>query len=125
MIKTHLYCGTVCFRKDGLWVYQVDKKSAVCDIIIPFFQKHPFISKKKQKDFLRFSELVNIIDPGNKSKTYQDIRAVIDCLNKMEFLSNRKYDDQQILETSKQFYAKNKHKIDHINVKSSETTRQT
>ena len=94
VIKTHLNCGTVRFRKDGVWVYEVDKKSAVCDIIIPFFQKHPFISKKKQKDFLRLSELVNIIYRGNKSKTYQDIRAVINCLNNMEFKSNRKYDDQ-------------------------------
>ena len=37
LIKKHLGCGTIRFRKDNVWVFEVDNRKALIDKIITFF----------------------------------------------------------------------------------------
>ncbi len=133
VIKKYLKCGTIRFKKDNVYVYEVDNKNALIHIIIPFFSKYKFLSDKKKKDFSRFLKLVKIVSQENKSKTYSDIQNVLKLLTEISSTSSRKYSNfvrgtnlfEDILERAALFYEKNKAKIDKLNIKSSETTRQT
>lgn len=58
LIKKHLGCGTIRFRKDNVWVLEVDNKRSLINTIIPFFSKYGFLSDKKKKDYNRFKKLV-------------------------------------------------------------------
>ena len=116
-IKDHLHCGTIRFRKDGVWAYEVDNSKTLIDTIIPFFKKHPFLSDKKTRDFVRFQKIVDIVYRGNKSKTYQDITLVLQLVADVEALHSRKYTDKEILDRAADFWAKNKEKIEVKNQK--------
>ena len=76
LIKKHLKCGTIRFRKDNVWVFEVDNKTSLINTIIPFFSRYGFLSDKKKKDFNRFKRLVKIIYQGKKSKTFSEIKNV-------------------------------------------------
>jgi hypothetical protein len=125
IIKKHLKCGSIRFRNDNVYVYEVTNKKALIDIILPFFSKYRFLSCKKKKDFSRFVKLIQIVYQGNKSKTYSDLQNVLNLLTEISSLNSRKYKDKEILERAALFYEKNKAKIHELNRKSSETTRQT
>lgn len=49
LIQKHLGCGTIRFRKDNVWPFEVDNKTALIKIIIPFFTKYGFLSEKKRR----------------------------------------------------------------------------
>lgn len=123
IIKQHFGCGTIRFRKDGVWVYEVDNKNTLISTIIPFFKKHPFLSEKKKRDFARFSKMVKIVYQGNKSKTYSNVSCLLQLANEISAKHSRKYSDKEILDRAAEFWAKNHFKITDLN--SSETTRQT
>ena len=111
VIKDHLKCGTIRFRKDGVWAYEVDNKQALINTIIPFFKKFLFLSHKKQRDFARFIKIVDIIYRGNKSNTYQDLTTLLQLISDVETKNNRKYTDKEILDRAGDFWAKNQDKI--------------
>lgn len=119
IIKSQLNCGTIRFRNDGVWVYEVDNKNALIDKIIPFFQKFRFLSEKKQRDFGRFIKIVKIVYQGHKTKTYDDIAALLKLINDIEHKHSRKYTDQEILDRAGEFWLKNISKIEESNVKHS------
>lgn len=111
VIKDHLKCGTIRFRKDGVWAYEVDNSQALINTIIPFFQKFRFLSQKKQRDFARFIKMVDLIYQGNKSKTYQDLTTLLELVSDVEAQNSRKYTDKQILDRAADFWSKNQDKI--------------
>lgn len=131
LIKNHLGCGTIRFRKDNVWVFEVDNRKALINTIIPFFSRYPFLSDKKKKDFNRFKEYIKIIYQGNKSKTLSDVENVLHLLSTLDSTHSRKYTDDDIRSRARQFSQKNSDKIEKINnlslldFESSETTRQT
>lgn len=114
IIKNHLGCGTIRFRNDGVWVYEVDNKNMLINKIIPFFSKFPFLSDKKKKDFSRFKQLVSIVSM-NKSKTYDDIVSILKCLGNSK--QNRKFTDAIILDRAGKYWALNEDKIKKLNSK--------
>lgn len=130
IIKSHLKCGTIRFRKDGAWVYEVDNRNTIKTQIIPFFEKHPFLSIKKKKDFIRFKQIIKVLE-RNKSTTLADLQEICQLVDEIESKSSRKYTNDEILTRANEFWARNSEKINHINIKhnnnqlSSETTRQT
>lgn len=126
LIKHHLGCGTIRFRKDNVWVYEVDNIKSIKDIIIPFFNRFGFLSKKKKKDFARFKRIVDIKE--RKSLTYNDLESILQLLIQVESKNNRKYNDCEIKERGSLFWKRNQKKIERLNtlsLESSETTRQT
>lgn len=114
IIKNHLGCGTIRFRNDGVWVYEVDNKDMLINKIIPFFSKFPFLSDKKKKDFSRFKKLVSIVYT-NKSKTYDDIVFICKLLEEIASKNSRKFTDEMILDRAAKYWALNKEKILKLN----------
>ena len=131
LIKKHLGCGTIRFRKDNVWVFEVDNRKALIDTIIPFFSQYGFLSEKKKKDFNRFKKLIKIIYQGKKSKTLSEVEDVLHLLNTVDSSHSRKYTNDDICSRARQFWEKTSDKIEKINnlslldFESSETTRQT
>jgi hypothetical protein len=129
IIKSHLKCGTIRLRKDGVWAYEVDNRNALQTQIIPFFEKYPFLSQKKKKDFWRFKQILQVLE-RNKSTTRVDLQQICQLVDEIESKSCRKYTTDQILMRATEFWDRNSEKIDRINSTSpnqlsSETTRQT
>lgn len=127
LIKHHLGCGTIRFRSDNVWVYEVDNMNSIQNTIIPFFKKFAFLSEKKKKDFARFLKIIEI-KQKNKSITYKNIESILQLLKQVESKNNRKYNDCEIKKRSLLFWEKNQTKIEKLNkvgLESSETTRQT
>ncbi len=119
IIKSHLKCGTIRFRNDAVWVYEVNNKNALIEKIIPFFQKFRFLSEKKKRDFARFIKIVKIVYQGHKTKTYDDVTALLKLISDIEHKHSRKYTDQEILDRASDFWLKNKSKIEDANMKHS------
>ena len=127
LIKHHLGCGTIRFRKDNVWVYEVDNIKSIQQIIIPFFNKFGFLSEKKKKDFVRFKKIVEI-KQKKRALTYNDIEKILQLLLEVESKNSRKYNDCEIKERGLFFWERNQKKILRLNIlslESSETTRQT
>lgn len=128
LIKKYLKCGTIRYRSDNVWVYEVENQNALREIIVPFFRKYGFLSDKKKKDFARFQKILKILDI-HKSKTYEDVKQILYLLDEIQSKSSRKYTNQQILERAEEFWKRNQSKIEYLNhtnlKESSETTRQT
>ena len=126
LIKHHLGCGTICFRKDNVWAYQVDNIKSIKKVVIPFFNKFGFLSEKKKKDFARFNLIVEIKE--KKSLTYNDLESILQLLTQVEIQNISKYNLCEIKERGSLFWKRNKKKIERLNtlsLESSETTRQT
>ena len=106
LIKKHLGCGTINFRKDNVWVFEVDNRTALINTIIPFFSRYGFLSDKKKKDFNRFKSLIKIIYQGKKSKTLTDIENVLHLYSTVDSTHSRKYTDDDIRKRASQFWEK-------------------
>jgi len=114
IVKKHLGCGSIRFRNDNVWVYEVDNKNMLINRIIPFFSKFKFLSDKKKKDFSRFKKLVCILSK-NKSKTYNDLVCILKLLEEISSKNSRKYTDNEILDRALTFWNLNKEKINSKN----------
>jgi len=116
LIKSHLQCGTIRLRKDGVWVYEVDNRNALKTHIIPFFEKYPFLSMKKKKDFHRFKKIIQVLD-RHKSTTLADLQEICQLIDDIESKSSRKFTNEQILTRAQEFWTENREKINHLNAR--------
>ena len=116
IIKNHLKCGTIRFRKDGVWVYEVDNKDMLINQIIPFFSKFRFLSDKKKNDFSRFQKIVSIVSQ-NKSTTFDDIVSILKLLEENSSKNCRNFTDKYILDRATVYWNLNKAKIIALNSK--------
>ena len=60
-IKNIFGCGTLRERSDGVVYFEVTKIGFLSEKIIPFFNRFNFLSANKKKNFLIFSEIVNLM----------------------------------------------------------------
>lgn len=60
VIKELLGCGTVTYSQRGTARYQVGNLDELSDVLIPFFEQHPLIGKKKN-DYELWKEAVKIL----------------------------------------------------------------
>ena len=114
IIKHYMGCGTIRFRSDHVWVYEVENQRSLRDTVIPFFKRFPFLSQKKKKDFARFQKVVQLQDAQN-TPTYQTIEEVLTLLQEVESKRSRKYTDDEIKERALLFWKKNREKIEILN----------
>lgn len=61
MIHKYLGVGRLERRKDGIWNYSVNDYKSLKETIIPFFERYPFYSESKKKNFNIFKQIVEII----------------------------------------------------------------
>ena len=108
LFKKHLGCGTMRQRRDGIWYFEVNNLSAICENVIPFFKRFRFLSQKKKRDFAKFCKLAELIKDG-KHLSEEGIKEILSVRSDMNDGGNRKYHDRDILNKIKE---------------SSETTRQ-
>ena len=111
LFKRHLKCGTIRYKSDDVWMFEVNNLNAIHENVIPFFRRFGFLSAKKKRDFAifrRMAELMNekahLVKPG--------IVELLKLRREMNGGGKRKYTEQEILEA---FDA----------MESSETTRRT
>ena len=109
LFKRYLGCGTIRGRPDGVWYYEVNNLSAIVETVIPFFEKHGFLSAKKKRDFAKFCQMARVIRE-QEHLTEAGIRHILEIRRDMNDGGNRRYSDEAILTRCKA---------------SSETTRQT
>lgn len=60
-IKNTLKCGTLRERPDGVVYYEVTNIRALSETIIPFFKRFRFLSATKKRNFMIFSEIVELL----------------------------------------------------------------
>ena len=89
-IQTHLRCGTLRSRPDGIWYYEVNLLRDLREKIIPFFEKYPFISQKKTRDFRIFCEIVSLLST-NQHLSQEGIEKILTLREDMNGGGKRKY----------------------------------
>jgi hypothetical protein len=85
-IRDYFNCGIVLlnrgkndYRHAPRWNYRVRAKKELLEIIIPFFDKYPLLTVK-QKDFLLFKEVMEIIKQGD--------HLTLEGINKIKLIKN-------------------------------------
>ncbi len=108
LFKKHLGCGTLRGRLDGVWYYEVTNINAIVENVIPFFERFPFLSAKKKRDFAKFKQIVALMQKG-AHLTKNGIREILEIRERMNDGGKRRYAHADILTSL---------------LESSETTRQ-
>lgn len=61
LMRTYFGAGRLERRKDGVWNYSINDFESLNNIVIPFFDRYPFLSESKRKNFAIFKKIVEII----------------------------------------------------------------
>ncbi len=64
LLKRHLSCGSLREKAGDVWMFEVSNLNAIRENIIPFFRKFGFLSAKKQRDFLIFQQMADLMAEG-------------------------------------------------------------
>lgn len=59
--KRYLGCGRFQARPDGIFYYVVSNQRSIQERIIPFFERFPFLSQRKQSNFAIFKKIASIV----------------------------------------------------------------
>ena len=54
LFKRHIECGTIRYKSDDVWMFEVNNLTAIRENVIPFFERFGFLSAKKKRDFAIF-----------------------------------------------------------------------
>jgi hypothetical protein len=108
LFKTHLGCGTLRGRPDGVWYFEVTNLKAIVDNVIPFFERFSFLSAKKKRDFAKFKQIVVLMKSG-AHLTVNGIKQILEIREDMNDGGKRRHAHVDILASL---------------IESSETTRQ-
>ena len=96
IFKQCLGCGTLRSRPDGVWYYEVNTLDDLQRIVIPFFRKNIFLSRKKQRDFLLFQKIVSLL--SSKQHLSKDgVTKILELRKIMNDGGKRKYSEEEIL----------------------------
>ena len=95
LFKTHLKCGTLRGRPDGVWYYEVNNFNAIWENVIPFFDRFGFLSAKKRRDFSKFKKIAFFIKDG-RHLTREGIEEILELRRDMNNGGKRKYTEDNI-----------------------------
>jgi len=96
LIKRYLKCGTIRYKSGDVWMYEVNNLTAICENVIPFFERFGFLSAKKKRDFTIFRKMSRLMVEGthlNKA----GIAEILKLRRKMNDGGKRKYSETEIL----------------------------
>jgi hypothetical protein len=96
LFKRHLGCGTLRGRPDGVWYYEVTNFNAISENVIPFFERFPFLSAKKKRDFGKFKQIVALVQQGMHLKP-DGIRQILEIRSDMNDGGKRRHAHADIL----------------------------
>jgi hypothetical protein len=111
LLKNHLGCGRLQYRNDGVHYFVVGDYRSIIDRVIPFFEKFPFLSFSKKKNFALFKQIALLMDQDKHldPEGLQEIISIREILNEGRG-RRRKYNEKD---------------VEIIIKESSETIRQT
>jgi hypothetical protein len=98
LFKRYLGCGTLRGRPDGVWYYEVRNLNSVVESVIPFFERFPFLSAKKKRDFAKFKQIVALMQSG-AHLTKSGIRDILAIREEMNDGGKRRFTHSHILDT--------------------------
>ena len=83
LLKSYLGCGRLQYRKDGVHYFVVGDYRSIIDHVIPFFEKFPFFSSSKKKNFSLFKQIAFLMEQGKhlNPQGLQEIVAIRESLN--------------------------------------------
>lgn len=110
LYKRWLKCGTLRSRPDGVWYFEVNNLTSICENVIPFFERFGFLSAKKKRDFMKFKQSIALFQNA-KHNSLEGIKEILNIRRDMNDGGKRKYSEEEILA--------------RFTKKSSETLRQT
>ncbi len=97
LFKKHLRCGKLRKRnQDEVWYYEVTNFNAIQNNVIPFFQRFPFLSAKKKRDFSKFQQIAKLIET-NDHLTVEGIQRIFKIRRDMNDDGKRKYSEKEIV----------------------------
>ena len=96
LFKTHLGCGTLRGRPDGVWYYEVTNLNAIIENVIPFFERFSFLSAKKKRDFAKFKQIVALMQ-SRLHLTANGIRQILEIREEMNEGGKRRHAHLDIL----------------------------
>ncbi len=96
LFKRHLQCGTVRYKSDDVWMYEVNNLTAIRENVIPFFDRFGFLSAKKRRDYAIFKQMAERLANGDHLNK-EGIVALLELRRNMNDGGKRKYSEEQIL----------------------------
>lgn len=89
LLKKYLGCGRLQTRSDGISYYVVSNPTSIIERVIPFFQRFPFLSQVKKKNFSIFQRIAKMM----KLKQHLDpegLKEIIKLREKLNIGRGRK-----------------------------------
>jgi len=111
LLRQQLQCGTIRYKSDGVWFFEVNNLKEIHENVIPFFDRFCFLSAKKKRDFAIFKQMADLMARGAHLRK-EGVVEMLRLRRTMNDGGKRKYDEQMILEAFDK-------------TESSETIRQT
>jgi intein-encoded DNA endonuclease-like protein len=100
LVQQELGCGTLRSRPDGVWYYEVNTLRDIQERVIPYFERFPFLSEKKKRDFILFQRIITLL--ASKSHLSQDgIKSILEIRRSMNNGGKRKFSENVILSAFK------------------------
>jgi len=96
LFKHHLQCGTIRYKCDDVWFFEVNNLTAIRENVIPFFDHFRFLSVKKKRDFAIFKRMACLMAEGEHLRK-EGIVGLLKLRRKMNDGGKRKYDEGMIL----------------------------
>jgi hypothetical protein len=96
LLKRHLRCGTIRYKGDDVWMYEVNNLSAIRENVVPFFRRFAFLSAKKKRDFAIFCRMAEIMAQGGHLSR-EGIVRLLKLRRRMNDGGKRKYPEAEIL----------------------------
>jgi LAGLIDADG endonuclease len=98
LFKRYLGCGTLRGRPDGVWYYETTNLTALTENVLPFFERFPFLSAKKKRDFGKFKQIVALVKEGEHLRA-DGIRKILEIRESMNDGGKRRHSHADILAT--------------------------
>lgn len=97
LFQQSLRCGTFRQRRDGVWYYEVNNLRDILGKVIPFFEQHPLRSVRKQRDFVKFQQIAELVANGAHSNR-EGVEAILSIRREMNGGGKRRYAEEEILQ---------------------------
>jgi hypothetical protein len=96
VLKRHLECGTIRYKGDNVWMFEVNNLNAIRENVIPFFKRFGFLSAKKKRDFAIFVQMAEMM-AGGSHLNKEGIADLLRLRREMNDGGKRKYSEDVIL----------------------------
>jgi len=96
LLKRRLQCGSIRYKGDEVWMYEVNNLNAIRENVIPFFKRFGFLSAKKKRDFAIFMRMAEMMADGSHLNK-EGIAELLRLRREMNDGGKRKYTEESIL----------------------------